>query len=924
MPSATGTDGPRPLLPFSWSGVTLEASRATAVRVRLAAAGDGAVSLAAVDAAGRPVITVESLALRPLSATAVTRQDTGLHLRWQPSAADAADGTPPEVAVAHVEPGGDVHARLADVLAVVQGFLAEPADAGTRLAVVTRGTLVEHPDPVTAAVWGLLRSAQAEHPGRLLLVDVDVRSPEALAAAVASGEPQVAVRDGQVLVPRLTRTGPAVLALPEAPAWRLESDGGGDAALVADPAPGGPLRPAEIRVSMRAAGATGTEGAGVVTEAGTAVTGVAAGDRVLGTFPHGDALGSAAVTDHRSVVRVPRGWTFGEAAASAGAFRAAWHALVDGAGLRAGERVLVLAGAGDAGLAGVRIARQLGAEVFAAAPPAAWDALREAGAHPVDEDEVPAGTDVVLDPRADGADAAAPAGLADGARFVTTAGAYEPADAGPVPAGLADLLDRDALRPLPVRSVDIRTAAGALRPAGATVFTLPRPLDPDGTVIVTGASGTLGQLVLHRLVSAHGVRRVLLLSRSGAGAPAGLPTDGVHVDAVACDVADREQLARALARIPAEHPPTAVVHTAGVLDDGVLDALTPERLGTVLRPKADAVRNLHELTADADLAAFVVFSSAAGVLGSAGQANYAAANAFLDAFVARRHAAGLPAVSVAWGLWAESSAMTAGLGAADRNRIARLGFLPTSTEEGLAAFGRALSSPVPLVVPVRLDPAALRSDTAPVLLRDLAPRPDRRTAAAAEAVREQSLEAQLGSLPAERRAEVLLDLVLTDVALVLGHGDARDVSPDEAFRDLGFDSLTAVELRNRLGGRIGLKLAATAVFDYPSPRALAGHLLDRLAPASPAAPTGPGRPTYEQVLADLGRLGDSLAALELTGAQRAELAETLRGLAGPPSSGGPAEETADLESATASEVLDFVTNSLGISIDGDSSPTDPS
>ncbi|GAA0426277.1 SDR family NAD(P)-dependent oxidoreductase [Streptomyces luteireticuli] len=808
VPSATGTDGPRPLLPFSWSGVTLEASRATAVRVRFAAAGDGAVSLAAVDAAGRPVVTVDSLALRPLSATASTAQDTGLHLRWQAWADEAGDTGDAEVTVAHVEPGGDVRTRLAEVLALTQQFLDDQADADARLAVVTRGTLVEDPDPVSAAVWGLLRSAQAEHPGRLLLVDVDVRSPEALAAAVASGEPQTAVRDGRVLVPRLTRSGPAVLALPEAPAWRLEpSDDGDDAVLVAAPAPEGPLRPEEIRVSMRAA-ATRTEGTGIVTGAGAAVTGVTVGDRVLGTFPHGDALGSTAVTDHRSVVRVPHGWTPGEAAAAAGA--------------------------------------------------------------------------------------------------------YDPAHAGPAPAGPA------------VRAVDIRTATGAL-PADGTVFTLPRPLDPDGTVIVTGASGTLGRLVLRRLVSAHGVRRVLLLSRSGAGAPDGLAESGVHVDSVACDVADRGQLARALARVPAEHPPTAVIHTAGVLDDGVLDALTPERLDTVLRPKADAVLNLHELTADADLAAFVVFSSAAGVLGSAGQANYAAANAFLDAFVARRHAAGLPAVSVAWGMWTESSTMTAGLGAADRNRIARLGFLPTSTEEGLTAFDRALSGPLPLVVPLRLDPAALRADTAPVLLRDLAPRPDRRTAAVAEDAQDRSLRDQLGALPAERRGEFLLDLIRTDVALVLGHGDARGISPDEAFRDLGFDSLTAVELRNRLGGRTGLKLTATAVFDHPSPRALADHLLGRLAPAAPAAPPSPGRPTYEQVLADLGRLGESLAALELTGAQRSELAETLRGLAEPTGPGGSAApEAPGLETATASEVLDFVTNSLGISIDGDSSPTDPS
>ncbi len=213
---------------------------------------------------------------------------------------------------------------------------------------------------------------------------------------------------------------------------------------------------------------------------------------------------------------------------------------------------------------------------------------------------------------------------------------------------------------------------------------------------------------MRRLVAEHGVRSVLLLSRGGGEAPADLVDGGVRVWSEACDVADREQLAKALGSIPAEHPLTAVVHTAGVLDDGVLEALTPERIATVLRPKADAVHALDELTADADLAAFVVFSSVAGVLGSAGQANYAAANAYVDAFAARRHAAGRPAVSVAWGMWTPASTMTAGLGAADLGRIARTGLLPTSEEEGLAAFDRALRSARATVVPVRVDPDALR------------------------------------------------------------------------------------------------------------------------------------------------------------------------------------------------------------------------
>ncbi|MBZ9638788.1 SDR family NAD(P)-dependent oxidoreductase, partial [Streptomyces sp. PSKA30] len=958
-------DADRPLLPFSWAGVTLQASRAPAVRVRLTGTGEGAVSLAAVDAAGRPVITVDSLMLRPLSATGTQHRDTGLHLRWRPVPTPAEPGAvdTSAVTVAPVEPGGDLRARLAEVLELTQRFLAETVDGDARLAVVTRGALAEQADPVTAAVWGLVRSAQAEHPGRLLLVDVDEWSPEALATAVASGEPQVAVRAGQAHAPRLVRSAPDTLTVPDTAAWRLAAtgaDGPDSLALVADPAPEAPLGPQEVRVSMRAggigpmglAGVPGTEGAGVVTEVGDAVTGVAVGDRVLGIFPRGGALGRVAVTDQRAVVRIPRGWTFAQAATVPRAFLTAWHGLVDLAGLRAGERVLVHAGAGDTGMAALRIARHLGADAYATAPRGTWHMLRELGldethlAEP-EADEyskkfaelLPDGFDVVLDPRA-GEDTSTPLLAAGGRSVRVSAQPGTDIDAvrqHAILTELAELFDRGALRPLPVRAQDVRSAADAYRRlaedrhTGKAVLTVPRPLDPDGTVLVTGASGTLGQLVLRRLVSGHGVRHVLLLSRSGAEAPADVTADGVRVESVACDVADREQLARALARIPAEHPLTAVVHTAGVLDDGVLESMTPERLDSVLRPKADAVRHLHELTADADLAAFVVFSSAAGVLGSPGQANYSAANAYLDAFAAHRHAAGLPAVSLAWGMWTQASTMTAGLGTADRSRIARTGLLPTSTEEGLAAFDRALTGARPVVVPVRVDTAALRPDTAPPLLRDLVPARNRRTTADAGTApaperSQETLESRLQALPAEQRRELLLDLVLTDVALVLGHGDPRSLSVDQAFRDLGFDSLTAVELRNRINQRTGLKLTATAVFDHPSPHALVDHLLDRLTPA-PAETQNTGEPTYEQVMADLARVRNHLAALELTGAQRAALAATFRGLAQPWTNGEPAAVAADpapsgLESASADEVLDFVTNSLGISISGNESPTD--
>ncbi|NEB47243.1 SDR family NAD(P)-dependent oxidoreductase, partial [Streptomyces sp. SID339] len=637
---------------------------------------------------------------------------------------------------------------------------------------------------------------------------------------------------------------------------------------------------------------------------------------------------------------------------------------------------LIHAAADPVGIAAVRIARHLGAEVYAAAPPAAHDALRDTGLdathltgpEPGDiATRVPAGLDLVVDPvldphRGTGAEVSAALLLAADGRYVTVdaRAAVTAIDAGrrhEILTELAGLLDSGALPALPFTAYDIRSATEAYRGSrtatashGRSVLTVPRPIDPDGTVVLTGASGTLGRLVLRRLVAEHGVRNVLLLSRSGTEAPGDLldvldtldvRDDGLRIRSVACDVADREQLAAALAGIPAEHPPTAVVHTAGVLDDGILASLTPERLATVLRPKADAVRALHDVTADADLAAFVVFSSVAGVLGSAGQANYAAANAYLDAYAARRHATGAPAVSVAWGLWQETSSMTAGLGAADLGRIARTGLLPTTTEEGLAAFDLALTAATPHLVPVRVDTAALRTaDTVPPLLRDLVPVPQRRAAESASdtpsvsgaaTTPAESLESRLRGLTAEQRTALLLDLVLADVAQVLGHGDPRGISADGAFRDLGFDSLTAVELRNKITNRVGVKLSATAVFDHPSPRALVDHLATKLAPApastpvpTPAAEEQPG---YEGIMADLARIGARLNGLRLTGGQRAALAETVRGLTEPPAHGHPvpadddepasAEPSADLAAASAAEVLDFVTRNLGISITGD-------
>ncbi|WP_369394272.1 SDR family NAD(P)-dependent oxidoreductase [Streptomyces sp. CG1] len=354
-----------------------------------------------------------------------------------------------------------------------------------------------------------------------------------------------------------------------------------------------------------------------------------------------------------------------------------------------------------------------------------------------------------------------------------------------------------------------------------------------GTVLLTGATGALGGILARHLVAERNVRHLLLLSRSGAtdDLAAELTELGAEVTSVACDVADRAALAAVLDAVPAKRPLTAVIHAAGVLADGVLGSLTPERIDTVFRPKVDAAWNLHELTADLDLSAFVLFSSSAATLGSPGQANYAAANAYLDALAVHRRALGLPAHSLAWGLWAQAGGMTGTLDATDLTRIARGGVAPLETEEGVALFDAAVRGADPAVLPVKLDMASLRAQgegLAP-LFRALVP--VRRAGAAtgqsaaggAEALRE-----RLAGLLDTERAAFLTELVQNHVATLLGYRSAQDVGRTLAFKELGFDSLAAVELRNRLTAATGLRLPATLVFDHPTPTELAGYLLGEL------------------------------------------------------------------------------------------------
>ncbi|THA75713.1 SDR family NAD(P)-dependent oxidoreductase, partial [Streptomyces sp. LRa12] len=603
-----------------WKDVRLHATGADRLRVRLAPDADGALNVQLADRAGRPVASVSSVACRAIAVGEVSNalarnRDSLFHVDWAPFPVAPSAGTERWVSLGADEPGarrypdvaslaravaagesvdvalvgtetGDTGDRVADVhdvtreaLALVQDWLAEERLAGTRLVVRTRGGVTTAGDEdVTdlgaAAVWGLLRSAQSENPGRIVLVDVDDEEASAriLPAVVASGEPQSAVRDGQVFVPRLGR-------VPEAPA---------------------------------------------------------------------------------------------------GAATGAW--------------------------------------------------------------------------------------------------------------------------------------------------------DRRGTVLITGGTGSLGGLFARHLVVEHGVRNLLLTSRRGRDAEgaaeleAELTALGARVEIAACDAADRAALAAVLADIPAEYPLTGVLHTAGVLDDGLIGSQTPQRLSAVLRPKVDATWNLHELTRDMDLSAFVLFSSIAAVVGGPGQSTYSAANHFLDALAQHRRSRGLAATSLAWGLWSQTSGMTGHLDEADLKRIARSGFRPVESEQGPALLDIALTVGRAGLVATPMDLTALREQVqVPVLLSKLARTPVRRTAQNAE-VSSESLAERLAGLGDAEQREAVLGIVLGQAAAVLGHSDATGIDRQQSFTALGFDSLTSVELRNQLGTSTGLRLPPTLVFDHPTPVALAEYL----------------------------------------------------------------------------------------------------
>jgi polyketide synthase 12/candicidin polyketide synthase FscB len=650
------------LLPFSWTGLWLRPTAARVLRARLSLMADDAVALELADDAGRPVAVIESLKLRPVSPAGMGpsgRRGSLLTLDWieaKTPAVTSADA--PDAVVFSYRgdsasaPATGAHLAAHRILKEVRQWLADDRSESSSLVVVTHGAIAaapgdEVPDLAAAAVWGLVRSAQSEHPFRFQLVDIDDAADDtAVAAAAACGEPQAAVRDGKVYVPRLTRM----------------------------PAPDNTCRVA---------------------------------------------------------------------------------------------------------------------------------------------------------------------------------------------------------------------------------------IDPVGTVLITGGTGALGGIVARHLVSTYHVGHLLLVSREGHAADGAMTLQdeltqlGATVTITACDTADRDALARLFAAIPAGHPLTAVIHAAGVLDDATVATLTAEQIDAVLRPKADAAWHLHELTKDLDLAAFVLFSSAAGILGGPGQGNYAAANSFLDALAAHRQANGLAAASLAWGRW-----QAAGKNAGNPGRTGQAGrgLAALSADDALALFDMALTTGVAVTVPAELDMKHLRAQAVigalPPVLSGVVRVPARRADDSGP-----SLTERLVGRDRQEQQVIAVDLVRGHVAAVLGHGSPADIASDRPFQDLGFDSLTAVELRNQLGAVTGLRLPATLVFDYPTVQSLAEYVLSLLTPREQSV--------ADLVLTQLDQLEAVLDTLPCE-AMDELITGRLWALAGRANgkNANTGEDATDMHAASATELMDFIDREL--------------
>lgn len=761
---------------------------------------------------------------------------------------------------------------VAAALSISQEFLSSKCLEASQLCLVTygatdtgRGELI---DPASAAVWGLLRSVQREDPGRIVIVDIEDGRPavDQLRAALATGSSEVAVRQGKPYAPRLRPTTAPAIDIESSPHWQLVPSGDGLVdGIVAEPRPA-PSEPGaeEVLVSVRAAGIAfrdamiahniypesgplGREVAGVVMGVGSGVDELRVGDRVFGYCS--GAFADSVLADHRHLVRMPDDWTFAEAAAIPAPYLTAYHALLELAHLTPGESILIHSAASGTGLATVYLARHIGADVFVTASPAKHRVLREMG---IPADHIASsrstgfvdqfrdarngqGFDVAIDAFS-GAMVDATLGLMKpGGRFIEIGwrDVRKPADVADAYDGVVyhavnmtkfepryyqqtftavvEMINLGRWQKLPIRCWDIRQSRQALRfvsagqQIGKHVVVMPhrRTALSDGTVVISGGTGMAGAHTARHLVRSWGCRHLVLVSRTGGDADAmnslraELSSEGAEVQVMVGDIAEEKSVAQLLERIPASHPLVGVIHAAGVLDDVLSSEMKPEHIDAVFAPKVAGAWNLHRLTKDIDLSFFVMYSSIAGSLGSPGQANYAAANAYLDGLAAFRGASGMPATSTVWGLWNQPSSLTRSALSSSDEPLRRLGVLSFDTETALWALDRAVDAAAPVALCARFDTSDERA-------------PSR--AEPSEFGVSGTLTGDVGEA---------LAAVNREIATTLGLDASDEVDPDKPFRAIGFDSLTAVELRNRLNVVSGLRLPTTVVFDCFTPQRLA-------------------------------------------------------------------------------------------------------
>jgi acyl transferase domain-containing protein/surfactin synthase thioesterase subunit/acyl carrier protein len=755
-----------------------------------------------------------------------------------------------------------------------------------------------------SSVWGVGRTLARERPELsctlldlepgTLLVDVLIRE-----FGAGDHEDQVAWRGGRRHVARLTRA-PDVPETPVSENYQLafERSGTLDNLSLRSTERRAP-HPGEIELEVCASGlnfrdvmgalgmypgelgALGSECAGIVTQLGYGVNNIALGDRMMalttGSFSRYVTL------DARLAAPVPEGLSWVQAATTPVAFLTAWYALHDLANLKAGETLLVHAAAGGVGMAAVQVAQQIGAKVLATASPPKWAVVRSLGVTEVASSRdlafverfrpPTAQVDVVLNSLGREFNDASLSLLSHGGRFVEMGKTdirqpgevarahpgvhyvhFDLGDAGVerIAAMFADIgrgLASGELARLPVRVFAMSEAESAFRLLARArhvgklaLLPVGTPSREPGTVLVTGGLGALG-IEVARTLAERGTRHLVLLGRRGIEAPgaaqevAALEALGARVSVVAGDVTVEADIAKALALIHADLPLRGVVHAAGALDDGLLDAQTAERFVNVMAPKVRGAWNLHTLTRSSKLDFFVLFSSLAGTFGSPGQAGYAAANSFLDALAAHRRALGLPGSSLAWGTWAQRG-LAAALDLQLKARLSREGIEPLAPSEGRALFEQSLRRPEAYLAPasINLRQVAKAFDTSiPPLWQALLRKPSKARAPGATGAE------NLAALPAEQRLQAVSRLVRGEVARVLSLSGEAGVQPNQPLKELGLDSLMAVELRNGLARRLAMSLPATLIFHHPTASAIAQYVAQRMLDASRA----PGSPPSE-------------------------------------------------------------------------------